>query len=140
MDLADQHAVDDPTRPQCRSLDGLIKIDMSTFEVTICGELVHLTPLELQLLALLLQNRDQVVSHDAVARAIYGGNGEDVQPLVRQLVYRLRGRMGNARTHLQTAPGLGYVLRTTPTLPSGVPEEVPKVSALPSSGSPDLDK
>jgi DNA-binding response OmpR family regulator len=69
----------------------------------------RVTPLESRLLQLLISNAGQPVATDQLLRHIWGERGGgDRQPL-KQLVHRLRQKMGDKGDHaIETVTNVGY--------------------------------
>ncbi|MCD4739061.1 MAG: response regulator transcription factor [Anaerolineae bacterium] len=79
-------------------------------------EPVKLTRLENRLLDYLMLNAGRVLSAEVIIDLVWGAGGGD-RDMLRQLVYRLRGKLSRARglqggdaedSYLETVPGLGY--------------------------------
>ena len=79
----------------------------------------HLTPLENQLLQTLMLNKDQVLSSDALINHVWPEGGAD-HAMLKQLVYRLRLKIEgvSSSVHVETVPGVGYSLLTSPNRPA----------------------
>ncbi len=96
---------------------GDMKLDPSRSEVFICGELKgRLTRLENKLLQTLLLNRGQVLSADTLIDHVWGPGGGD-RAMLKQLVYRLRGKMQKTSENcpdIETVTGVGYSLVIAP--------------------------
>ncbi len=75
------------------------------------GEDVHLTPIEFDLLRVLVRNRGRLMTHRALLSEVWGPEyGDDVQTL-RTHIARLRGKVqGEAQSArvIVTDPGVGY--------------------------------
>jgi two-component system, OmpR family, KDP operon response regulator KdpE len=97
-------------------VDGLV-VDFAARTVSRDGQPVHLTPIEFDLLRVLLRNRGRLMTHRALLTEVWGpGYAEDVQAL-RTHIARLRakiepeGSVGRAeRRYIVTDPGIGYRL------------------------------
>lgn len=94
------------------ALDGL-EIDLAARAVRRAGESVHLTPIEFELLRVLVRNRGRLMTHRALLIEVWGpGYAEDVQSL-RTHIARLRAKIepegprGRSR-YIVTDPGVGY--------------------------------
>jgi two-component system KDP operon response regulator KdpE len=92
-------------------VDGL-EIDLAARAVRREGEPIHLTPIEFDLLRMLVRNRGRLLTHRALLTEVWGpGYEEDIQPL-RTHIARLRGKVeppGASRPRLiVTEPGVGY--------------------------------
>jgi DNA-binding response OmpR family regulator len=107
-----------------------LEVDPQGFEATLGGRRLTLSPMEFRLLDLLWRHRGEVVLHAAVEKHIYEDAGADARQAVRQLVHRLRRRLGSDRDLLAAVPGIGYVLRVPSTAAevfplAGLAEPVP---------------
>ncbi len=95
---------------------GELSLDAETLTITIGGERsLRLTPLELRMLQLLFANAGQVVQADRLLTHVWGARGGGDRQLLRQLVHRLRQKLGDAAEQprwLETIPNAGYRLRT----------------------------
>ena len=92
-------------------VDGL-EIDLAAHAVRRDSEPVHLTPIEFDLLRVLVSNRGRLMTHRALLAEVWGpGYVDDIQPL-RTHIARLRAKIepeGSARPRLiVTDPGVGY--------------------------------
>jgi two-component system KDP operon response regulator KdpE len=92
-------------------IDGL-EIDLAGHAVRRGAEQLHLTPIEFELLRVLVRNRGRLMTHRALLAEVWGpGYVEDIQPL-RTHIARLRAKIepdGPAHPRLiLTDPGVGY--------------------------------
>jgi two-component system, OmpR family, KDP operon response regulator KdpE len=94
------------------ALDGL-EIDLAARAVRRDGEPVHLTPIEFELLRVLVRNRGRLMTHRTLLTEVWGpGYAEDV-PALRTHIARLRSKIepagprGRSR-YIVTDPGVGY--------------------------------
>lgn len=86
------------------------------------GPRVALTRLEFRLLQLLIANSGRPLSVERLTSRVWGCRGVGDRQLLKQLVHRLRRKIEpdpHAPAYLVTAPGVGYVLRTTRDTGSG---------------------
>jgi two-component system KDP operon response regulator KdpE len=92
------------------AVDGL-EIDIAARVVRRDSELVHLTPIEFDLLRTLVSNRGRLMTHKALLMEVWGPQYvEDIQPL-RTHIARLRAKLepeGAAPRYILTEPGVGY--------------------------------
>lgn len=92
---------------------GNLSLDPSRREVRIKeGDPISLTPLESELLELLMLNAGHVLTHDSIIDHVWGPEGAD-RDMLRQLVHRLRNKIEpdpSDPTYIETIPGLGYGL------------------------------
>ncbi len=89
-----------------------LEIDLAARTVRREGELVHLTPIEFDLLRVLARNRGRLITHRALLGEVWGpGYADDVQAL-RTHIARLRGKLEPADSpvprYIVTDPGVGY--------------------------------
>ena len=82
-------------------------IDLSSYQVTVSGAEVHLTPKEFELLTYLLKNHGKVLTHRAMLAAVWGGN------FTEQTEY-LRVFLGNLRKKIEPNPAKPQYIRTEP--------------------------
>ena len=92
---------------------GDVEIDLEARQITSGGEPVHLTPIEFELLRVLVRNRGRLLTHRMLLTEVWGpGYAEDVQSL-RTHIARLRAKIepegprGRPR-YILTDPGVGY--------------------------------
>jgi two-component system KDP operon response regulator KdpE len=98
-----------PDEPVLRA-EGL-ELDLAAHQVTVNGEVVHLTPTEYELLRVLMQNRGRLMTHRAVLREVWGPGYEDDTQVLRVHVANLRRKIEPAPSsprHVLTDPGIGY--------------------------------
>lgn len=91
---------------------GDLTLDVSRGELGAGEQLVlHLTPLESQLLQTLMLNKDHVLPADTLIDHVWGPNGGD-RAMLKQLVYRLRAKVEklSSNTRIETVTGIGYSL------------------------------
>jgi len=91
--------------------DGL-EIDLAARVVRRDAEPVHLTPIEFELLRVLVRNRGRLMTHRALLTEVWGPQyTEDIQPL-RTHIARLRAKIEPEGTegprYIVTDPGVGY--------------------------------
>ncbi|WP_299518698.1 winged helix-turn-helix domain-containing protein [uncultured Serinicoccus sp.] len=110
----------------CREAEGAprpeVVLDPEARTVVAGGRAVRLTPLEYDVLALLVSDQGHAWSIQELSRDVWGtsfvGDGEQV----RSVIKRLRRKMGGARLPLtvETVRGCGFQARTlTVTAPTG---------------------
>jgi two-component system KDP operon response regulator KdpE len=93
---------------------GPLRLDFARREVSIAGEVIHLTPLEYRLLALLARNSGKVLTHRQILKEVWGPGAVNETHYVRVLMAQLRRKIepDPARPKLLlTEPGVGYRLR-----------------------------
>jgi two-component system KDP operon response regulator KdpE len=88
-----------------------LDIDLAAHVVRRDGEPVHLTPIEFELLRVLVRNRGRLMTHRALLTDVWGPQYvNDVQPL-RTHIARLRAKIepdGGTPRYIVTDPGVGY--------------------------------
>jgi two-component system, OmpR family, KDP operon response regulator KdpE len=91
-------------------VDGLA-VDFAARTVSSDGQPVHLTPIEFDLLRVLIRNRGRLMTHGALLTEVWGpGYADDVQAL-RTHIARLRAKIEprtGAPRFVVTDPGVGY--------------------------------
>jgi two-component system, OmpR family, KDP operon response regulator KdpE len=98
-----------PDEPVLRA-EGL-ELDLAAHQVTVNGDVVHLTPTEYELLRVLMQNRGRLMTHRALLREVWGPGYEDDTQVLRVHVANLRRKIEPAPSsprHVLTDPGIGY--------------------------------
>jgi len=91
------------------SVDGL-EVDLAARTVRRDGEPIHLTPIEFDLLRVLVRNRGRLLTHRALIAEVWGPQYvDDIQPL-RTHIARLRAKIepGGRPRYIVTDPGVGY--------------------------------
>lgn len=99
----------EPEEPVLRA-EGL-ELDLAAHQVTVHGDLVHLTPTEYELLRVLMQNRGRLMTHRALLREVWGPAYEDDTQVLRVHVANLRRKIEldpSSPRHVLTDPGIGY--------------------------------
>jgi two-component system, OmpR family, KDP operon response regulator KdpE len=89
-----------------------LEIDLAARAVRRDAQLIHLTPIEFELLRVLVRNRGRLMTHRALLAQVWGpGYVDDIQPL-RTHIARLRAKIepeGEDRPrYVVTDPGVGY--------------------------------
>jgi two-component system OmpR family response regulator len=93
--------------PELRS--GAVVLDPRASSVTVDGEPVKLTSLELRVLSYLMHHRDRVVSQGELTEHIYAQDFERDSNTVEVFIARLRRKLGAST--IETVRGLGYRIR-----------------------------
>lgn len=91
--------------------DGDFHIDLSTREVRVKDESIHLTPKEFDLLVFLFRNRNKVVTHRAILATIWGGSSVEQTEYLRVFVGQLRKKVEDDPSeprYIRTEPWVGY--------------------------------
>ena len=100
------------TQPQEYTLGGL-RIDVDHHRVMMDGRLVHLTPLEFDLLAALAQGEGRVMTHASLMQKVWGKQMQENTHYLRIYMRQLRSKLETDPTqpcYLKTVPGVGYCL------------------------------
>ena len=93
---------------------GAIRLDPASLELHVGADTHRVTPLESRLLQLLIANAGQPVSADRLLSHVWGQRGEGDRQLLKQLVHRLRLKLGGAAgaaPWLETVTHVGYRIR-----------------------------
>jgi two-component system, OmpR family, KDP operon response regulator KdpE len=92
---------------------GDLTIDSATRLVTVRGAEVHLTPKEFDLLLLLANNPNRVLTHKHLLRSIWGPAGEEQPEYLRVLIAQLRKKLDSTDSakYIESEPWVGYRLR-----------------------------
>lgn len=92
---------------------GDLVVDRALRKVTIASEPIHLTPIEYQLLAVLVQYAGKVVTHRQLLREVWGPSASDEHQYLRVYVGQLRKKLEADPAqprYLLTELGVGYRL------------------------------
>ncbi len=87
------------------SVDGL-EVDLAARTVRSAGEEVHLTPIEYELLRVLVRNRGRLLTHRTLLQEVWGPQHADDTQALRTHIANLRRKIGDR--HIRTDPGVGY--------------------------------
>ena len=93
---------------------GALTLNPASYEVFLDNKRLTLTPTEFRLLHVLLNNRGNVVTHEFLARAIWGDR-VDSTALVKKYIQRLRRRLTDSPDGPQwiaSVHGVGYRILT----------------------------
>jgi two-component system KDP operon response regulator KdpE len=88
-----------------------LELDLAAHEVTVNGDVVHLTPTEYELLHALMENRGRLMTHRALLGEVWGPTDEDDTQVLRVHVANLRRKIESdpsSPRHVLTDPGIGY--------------------------------
>ncbi|QWR77303.1 response regulator [Candidatus Magnetomonas plexicatena] len=91
-----------------------LKVDLSTRQVFINDVEIHLTPIEYNLLAILIKNAGKVVTHSQLLKEVWGVNYKDQTQYLRVYMAQLRRKLESdpARPKfLINEPAIGYRLK-----------------------------
>lgn len=95
---------------------GTLTLNRASYEVYLDGKRLDLTPTEFRLLYLLLANRGNVVTHEFLARSIWGDE-VDSSGLVKKYIQRVRRRLEDSAENprwIASVHGVGYRLVASP--------------------------
>lgn len=89
---------------------GNVTLDLSTFEVQVSGEKVHLLPKEFRLLQFLIERRNQVFSVEDLLNRVWSSESDSSIEAVRKCITRIRNKIdkGDGPSIITTVVGLGY--------------------------------
>ena len=74
----------------------------------VSGEEIDLTHLEFRLVRLLTSRPGYIFTNEEIIRAVWGSKGENDQTALKNVIYRLRKKLGKKSEYMiQTSPG-GY--------------------------------
>jgi two-component system KDP operon response regulator KdpE len=94
-------------------INGGLRIDLATRQVTINDEAVHLTPTEYRLLVTMSENTNRVLTHDYLLSHVWGVEYSDDVHILRATIWRLRQKIENDAAnpiYILNEPGVGYRL------------------------------
>ncbi len=94
-----------------------IRVDLPRHWVTVRGQQVHLTRIEFNLLAKLIQHAGMVLTHRDLLEAVWGPGHEGETQYLRVYMTHLRHKLERKPAHpkyLMTEVGIGYRLRIEP--------------------------
>jgi two-component system KDP operon response regulator KdpE len=95
--------------PVLRAAD--LELDLTAHEVRVAGEEVHLTPIEFDLLRMLMRNRGRLLTHRALLTEVWGPEYADASGLLRTHIANLRAKIegpGRGLGLIRTDSGIGY--------------------------------
>ena len=88
------------------SFDGL-SVDLKSYTVTVDGQHVELSPKEIELLFLLISNRDQIFSRGEISSRIWGRILSDNRTIAVH-INRIKSKIGSYASHITCVRGVGY--------------------------------
>lgn len=95
---------------------GLLRIDPAAHQAWVSDEEIVLTALEFRLLQTLLTRRGRVQTRDTLLSDVWGITAEVTTRTVDTHVKRLREKLGDGGTYIETVRGTGYRFRSRPEL------------------------
>ena len=93
---------------------GDLYMDLSRRNVKVKGNEIHLTPIEYDLLKMLISNAGKVVTHRQLIQAIWGSEAQENYQYLRIYISQLRKKIEkdpNQPLLILTEPGIGYRIR-----------------------------
>jgi two-component system KDP operon response regulator KdpE len=114
--VALRHAEQNPEdAPPLYEHEGL-KVDLIGHRVWLRKKEIHLSPLQFQILAVLVRHAGRVVSQDQLIKQVWGENREVTPETLRIFIHQLRHRIEPEPVRprsLKTEPGIGYRLESS---------------------------
>ncbi len=104
-----RRAARNATEPRIET--GGLLVDLAAHTVELDGSEVHLTPIEFELLRVLITNRGLLMTHRDLLTAVWGPAYNDATPLLRTHVANLRRKLEpgeRPRRFIRTESGVGY--------------------------------
>ena len=93
---------------------GRLRLDTAAHRVWVDDEEISLTALEFRLLTTLLQRRGRVQTRERLLEDVWGMHAAVTTRTVDTHVKRLRQKIGDAGTYVETIRGVGYRFMSTP--------------------------
>lgn len=93
---------------------GAIQIDLERREARTAAGVLNLTPVEFEILALLARRKNSAVTRDAIVETALDPAHDGSRRTLDVHVSRLRSKLGDAATQLETVWGIGYRLADVP--------------------------
>ncbi|HEV7773696.1 MAG TPA: response regulator transcription factor [Conexibacter sp.] len=93
---------------------GDLALDVRAHQLTVAGEVVHLTPIEFALLRTLMANSGRLLTHRALLGEVWGPEYADATGLLRTHIANLRAKIegpahpDRTRRLIRTDSGIGY--------------------------------
>ena len=85
-----------------------VEIDLNANIVTLDGAMVHLSPSEFDLLALLAKNRGRIMGRSVLQEKIFGKERPEYSNMIDQYIMKLRRKLG--KELISTKIGMGFVI------------------------------
>ena len=101
-------------------VNGTLAIDYNSRQVTVEDKIVHLTPIEYKLLALLSEHTGKVLTYNFILKAIWGQVMESELPSLRVFMTTLRKKIENDPKnpqYIQTHLSVGYQMSKQEKMP-----------------------
>jgi two-component system phosphate regulon response regulator PhoB len=93
---------------------GDLALDPASHKVTLSDREIVLTALEFKLLHCFVSRKGRVQTRDSLLSEVWGINAEQTTRTVDTHVKRLREKLGDAGSYIETLRGVGYRFRETP--------------------------
>jgi len=87
---------------------GPVTVDIGAVQVTVDGEEIELTPTEYKLLVALLERRGRVQDRGRLLETVWEAPGDMETRTVDMHIRRLRSKLGQAGSRIETVRGFGY--------------------------------
>jgi len=101
----------EPNGPFAEYNDGVLHLDVLMRKVTVDGNSIHLSRKEFDLLKLLMEYQDRVLTQQQILDRLWGKTHVQDTHYLRILVGKLRAKLGDeasAPRFIETEPGVGY--------------------------------
>lgn len=85
-----------------------LTVNFKTYEVSLNGEKLHLTPSEFKLLVIMVQNQGRVLTREKLIESVQGEGINVVGRTVDTHVFGLRKKLGSWGDFIETIRGVGY--------------------------------
>ena len=90
-----------------------LNIDFINQKVRVDNQLIKLTPIEYQLLILLVKNKDQIVSYQQIMEEVWGKSMWEDTDNLRIYIRRLRKKLGDIPPRMiLNQHGAGYIFKS----------------------------
>lgn len=109
-----------PERPGEERIEaGDFVVDPAEHSITVCGQPLHLTPREFDLMVFFARNAGKMLTHRVLLSSVWGTQSAQQPEYLRVFVGQLRKKLqsGAGKDYIQTEPWVGYRF-----LPEGVPD------------------
>jgi DNA-binding response OmpR family regulator len=100
-------------RPPTRLVVRELELDIARRTAFVRGRRINLTPIEYAILAQLMRNAGQVVTHEELSRSVWGDNFGNDYRVLRVNISRLRQKIeekDREPTYIVTVPNVGYYI------------------------------
>ena len=111
--------------PECDRFRGVhLDVDFADVRVAVDDKRVRLTRREFHLLRFLVHNRNRVVGRAALLANVWPAKGQDCR-VVDSAIYKLRTKLSEAASQIETIAGFGYSFIEPPAGPGSVERTTP---------------